>query len=168
MAMRRLPLSVMARSAQQAVQQRFELARRRPPHVETLPKRGATPSQARFQPSVELRRERFLSIPDVVVALLHARISVRADSVLPRCDRRACAVRLRACRARRRTAKSAASRTPMDRIAIMSVMDGHHEARRMPIRQPLDPEGLRARRLRESVSIADVTFRLADEHAGAR
>jgi len=121
-----------------------------------------------FQASTRGCRERFFSIPDVVLALSHARISVRADSVLPRCDRRACAVRLRACRARRRTAKSAASRTPMDRIAIMSVMDGHHEARRMPIRQPLDPEGLRARRLRESVSIADVTFRLADEHAGAR
>jgi hypothetical protein len=56
----------------------------------------------------------------------------------------------------------------MNRIAIMSVMGGHHEASRMPIRQPIDPEGLRARRLRESVNIADATFAPGDEHGPVR
>ena len=42
------------------------------------------------------------------------------------------------------------------------------EARRMPIQQPLDLEGLRAIRPRAPVNLADAGSRQADEHAGER
>ena len=87
-----------------------------------LPTGPPAAAQALFHSSAEACRDRFLSIPCVVLALAHARISVRAESVLPCCDRARRFNLRRACVAPRRTAYSAASNSTTQRPAIMSVM----------------------------------------------